>query len=210
LQLLESHLGWEPQTELPLLKRISRVAEGLLAQREERYLGAVQQGGYYDRIEALIIYILSAQEKKWKGEVQQGEYIPRVKALRPLIVPELTKGALPPDEATSRRQDLYDLNFAQQLCYYPVDYLSGETGKVTRERVIEMLERLEEDLTDKITMPRRFKLVIEVLDAVEVPAEKLPRGANSDPVMDEVRSRLEANLAESAEAMLAYDEAPSV
>ena len=123
-----------------------------------------------------------------------------------MIVPELTKGTLSPEETAIRRQDLYDLNFVQQLCYYPVDYLSGKTGKVTRERVIETLERLEEDLTDKITMPRRFKLVIEVLDAVDVPAEKLPRGAKSDPVMDEVRARLEANLAQSAESMLAYDE----
>ena len=206
LQLLESHLNWTPQTKLPLLERIARVAGGLLAKREEQYLGAAQSGDYYDRIETLIIQILSAQEQKWKGEVQQGDYIPRVKALRPMIVPELTKGTLSPEETAIRRQDLYDLNFVQQLCYYPVDYLSGKTGKVTRERVIETLERLEEDLTDKITMPRRFKLVIEVLDAVEVPAEKLPRGAKSDPVMDEVRARLEANLAQSAESMLAYDE----
>ena len=69
---------------------------------------------------------------------------------------------------------------------------------------IETLERLEEDLTDKITMPRRFKLVIDVLDAVEVPAEKLARDATSDPVLDEVRARLEENLLASAESMDSY------
>ena len=129
--------------------------------------------------------------------------------MRPIIVPDLAKGNLDPQEAMERRQDLYDLNFVQQLCYYPVDYLSGDTGKVTAERIIEMLERLEEDLTDKITMPRRFKLVIDVLDAIEVPAEKLPRGMQSDPVMDEVRTCLETNLALSAESMSAYESAPS-
>ena len=120
-------------------------------------------------------------------------------------MPALAKGHLQVEEAASRRQDLYDLNFVQQLCYYPVDYLSGNTGKVTAERIIETLERLEEDLTDMITMPRRFKLVIDVLDAVEIPAEKLPRGAENDPVMDEVRDRLEANLALSAELMPVYE-----
>ena len=137
--------------------------------------------------------------------MQSGDYIPRVKSLRPIIVPDLAKGNLQLEEAADRRRDLYDLNFVQQLCYYPVDYLSGKTGKVTVERIIETLERLEEDLTDTITMPRRFKLVIDVLDAVEIPAEKLPRGAENDPVMDEVRDRLEANLALSAELMPAYE-----
>ena len=211
LNLLEAHLKWESQSELPLLERIAKVASGLLAEREEKYLGHAQNGDYYERIESLIVHILSAQEQKWKGDVQEGDYIHRVKSLRPIIVPDLAKGNLDPQEAMERRQDLYDLNFVQQLCYYPVDYLSGDTGKVTAERIIEMLERLEEDLTDKITMPRRFKLVIDVLDAIEVPAEKLPRGMQSDPVMDEVRTCLETNLALTAESMSAYDESdPSV
>ena len=210
LSLLENHLDWEPQAHLPLLERIAKVAGGLLAEREEKYLGQAQQGCYYERIEALIIHILSEQEQKWKGEVQRGDYILRVKSLRPIIVPDLVKGNLDRQETISRRSDLYDLNFVQQLCYYPIDYLSGKTGKVTAERIIETLERLEEDLTDKITMPRRFKLVIDVLDAVEVPAEKLPRGAGSDPVMDEVRLRLEENLALSARSMPAYQPEPSV
>ena len=204
LGVLESHLNWEPQTNLPLLERIGKVAEGLLAERELAYLGTESSGGYYERIEALIVHILTQQELKWKGSVQSGDYIPRVKSLRPLIVPDLTKGILDDQEAASRRQDLYDLNLVQQLCYYPVDYLTGRTGKVTQERIIETLERLEEDLTDKITMPRRFKLVIDVLDAVEVPAEKLARDATSDPVLDEVRARLEENLLASAESMDSY------
>ena len=37
LDLLESHLNWEPQTNLPLLERIGKVAEGLLAERELAY-----------------------------------------------------------------------------------------------------------------------------------------------------------------------------
>ena len=205
LNLLETHLKWEPQTHLPLLERIAKVAVGLLSEREVKYLGRAQEGGYYERIKALIVHVLSKQEQKWKGGVQSGDYIARVKSLRPIIVPDLAKGHLKVEEAASRRQDLYDLNFVQQLCYYPVDYLSGNTGKVTAERIIETLERLEEDLTDMITMPRRFKLVIDVLDAVEIPAEKLPRGAENDPVMDEVRDRLEANLALSAEWMPVYE-----
>ena len=65
--LLESHLNWEPQTNLPLLERIGKVAEGRLAERELAYLGAESSGGYYERIEALIVHILTQQELKWKG-----------------------------------------------------------------------------------------------------------------------------------------------
>ncbi len=210
LDLLESHLGLDSNTELALLKRIARVADGLLAEREVEYLGRAQSGDCYERIENLVTHILAVQERKWKGEVQRGDFIPRVKSLRPIIVPDLVKGFLSDEEAESRRRDLYALHLVQQLSYYPVNYLTGETGKVTRERIIETLERLEEDLTGRITMPRRFRLVIDVLDAIEVPAEKLPRDAVSDPLLDEVRQSLEKNLRESAEELEAYEPDPEV
>ena len=46
---------------------------------------------------------------------------------------------------------------------------------------------------DEVTTPRRYKLVLDVLDAIEVPAEKAPRNV-VDPLMQEVASALRARL----------------
>ena len=193
LALLESHLEVPIKPDLPLLERIRYVASGLLAQREKAYFGQVQTGEYYDRITKLAQNILETQEQKWKGEIQQGDFVARAKSLRPLMVPDLANGLLSEEEAKERRQDLFDINTVQQLSYYPVDYIEPVDGHLPRERILEMLERLEEDLLDKVTIPRRYKLVLDVLDAIEVPAEKAPRNVD-DPLMQEVASALRASL----------------
>jgi len=203
LTLLESYLDVPVKADLPLLERIRYVASGLLAQREKSYLGHVQAGEYYDRIMKLAQSILETQEQKWKGEVQQGDFVARAKALRPLMVPDLANGLLDEEEAKERRQDLFDINTVQQLSYYPVDYIVPADGHLPRERILEMLERLEEDLLDKVTIPRRYKLVLDVLDAIEVPAEKAPRHTD-DPLMQDVASALQASLDLRSQAAESY------
>ena len=208
LTLLESHLQAPVKTDLPLLERIHYVASGLLAKRERSYLGHVQEGEYYDRIRKLAQNILETQEQKWKGEVQEGGFVARAKALRPLMVPDLANGLLGDEEAKERRQDLFDINTVQQLSYYPVNYIAPSDGHLPRERILEMLERLEEDLLDKVTIPRRYKLVLDVLDAIEVPAEKAPR-TEDDPLMKEVASALQVSLNGYSQAAESYVAQPA-
>ena len=208
LTLLESHLEVPVKTDLPLLERIHYVASGLLAKRECSYLGHVQEGEYYDRIRKLAQNILETQEQKWKGEVQEGGFVARAKALRPLMVPDLANGLLGDEEAKERRQDLFDINTVQQLSYYPVNYIAPSDGHLPRERILEMLERLEEDLLDKVTIPRRYKLVLDVLDAIEVPAEKAPRNED-DPLMKEVASALQVSLNGYSQAAESYVAQPA-
>lgn len=208
LTLLESHLEVPVKTDLPLLERIHYVASGLLAKRERSYLGHVQEGEYYDRIRKLAQNILETQEQKWKGEVQEGGFVARAKALRPLMVPDLANGLLGDEEAKERRQDLFDINTVQQLSYYPVNYIAPSDGHLPRERILEMLERLEEDLLDKVTIPRRYKLVLDVLDAIEVPAEKAPRNED-DPLMKEVASALQVSLNGYSQAAESYVAQPA-
>ena len=208
LTLLESHLEVPVKTDLPLLERIHYVASGLLAKRERSYLGHVQEGEYYDRIRKLAQNILETQEQKWKGEVQEGGFVARSKALRPLMVPDLANGLLGVEEAKERRQDLFDINTVQQLSYYPVNYIAPSDGHLPRERILEMLERLEEDLLDKVTIPRRYKLVLDVLDAIEVPAEKAPRNED-DPLMKEVASALQVSLNGYSQAAESYVAQPA-
>jgi len=125
-----------------------------------------------------------------------------------LMVPDLANGLLGDEEAKERRQDLFDINTVQQLSYYPVNYIAPSDGHLPRERILEMLERLEEDLLDKVTIPRRYKLVLDVLDAIEVPAEKAPR-TEDDPLMKEVASALQVSLNGYSQAAESYVAQPA-
>src|SRR5206468_8676966 len=116
--------------------------------------------------------------------------IERVKKLRSAIVPAMIAGELPKNEMDRRWRHLADCYFGQQLACYPVGYLDGEP---TVERILETVERYEEDLTDMATVHRPLKVQIEIGPAIEVSAVR-PRGG-PDPLMGELRTRLEDMLA---------------
>ena len=118
--------------------------------------------------------------------------IERVKKLRSAIVPALIPGDLPVAESERRWRHLADCYFAQQLACYPIGYLDGEPSV---ERILETVERYEEDLTDVATVHRPLYCQIEIGPAIEVTPDR-PRGV--DPIMTELRARLESMLAASA------------
>ena len=112
--------------------------------------------------------------------------IARVKRVRQAIVPEMAGHELSEAERARRWQQLARVYLAQQLDFYPGDYVSS---KPTPERILETVERFEEDLTDKARIHRPMEAVIEVGPAIEVSPER-DRGAAVDPVL----ARLEADL----------------
>ncbi len=68
---------------------------------------------------------------------------------------------------------------AQQVASYPPAYLTPPT---TVTRVLETVERFEEDLTDRTRVHRGLHAVIQIGPAIEVPADKTPRD-QEDPIM---------------------------
>jgi hypothetical protein len=86
-------------------------------------------------------------EKQWLDGARVGDVIVRVKDLRSVILADLLKGTLTPEERTSRWRQLTDCYYAQTLSMYPEGYLdSGVRGNLTPERIVETVQRLEEDL----------------------------------------------------------------
>ena len=79
-----------------------------------------------------------------------------------------------------------DCYLAQQLSLYPTDYI-GPGQPV--ERILETVERFEEDLTDVATVLGPMAVLVDVGDAIEVPAQR-PRNRGDDPVMQELETRL--------------------
>ena len=83
-----------------------------------------------------------------------------------------------------------DIYLAQQLSCYPPDYLAQEPSV---DRVLEIIEKFEEDITDKARRHGQLKVVLEVGEPISVSPER-SRGAPVDPLMAEIQSSLQAMI----------------
>jgi 1-acyl-sn-glycerol-3-phosphate acyltransferase len=191
LDEIETRLTWRPSRDLLLHERIRKVGAGLLALKELQYLGHTQEGAVADRIPKLIDAILTPLEAEWVNGNREGHPVARVKRLRAAILPDMIKGDLDEAEKSRRWRLLEDADLAQQLYHYPPDYITENGPKA---RIIETVERFEEDLTGKITLHGPVQAKVTVGDAIEVSAAREARG-ESDPLMLAIEEQLRTMLA---------------
>lgn len=191
LDALEARFSWQPQSQLALPDRIQHLGEMILTAKELEYFGDRQSGELASRLNNLLDRILAPLEEKWLGAVQDENVIQRIKLLRLKIVPGLIHGDLPEDERAERWRHLADIYLAQQVGSYPPDYLSGD---YPRERLLEIVERFEEDLTDNVTLHGEREVIIDVGERIEVGTER-DRSADSDPLMKQIQSSIGSMLA---------------
>ncbi|QDV54837.1 1-acyl-sn-glycerol-3-phosphate acyltransferase [Rosistilla oblonga] len=195
LTAIEQRLTWEPNRHLPLRKRITHVADGLLALKEVQYLGSPQSGNVIQRQEYLTKALLQQVESKWKANAVDaadvGSVLNRVKAMRLQMFPELINDSTSPERKEAIRNDLRSLELAQQLASFPVGYLNEPPVTVTR--VLETLENVEEAVFGKTSWPGPLKAIVDVGEAIEVPAERAPR-KQEDPLMVEIAQQLQGML----------------
>lgn len=203
LDTIEQRLTWRPSRELPLLERLRKVGAGLLALKELEYLGGTREGAIAERIDRLIDALLTPLEAEWNRGLSDGHVVARVKRLRSAILPDLIKGELDEAESTRRWRLLQQAELAQRLAHYPPNYLdeAGDSG-----RLLETVERFEEDLTDKVTVHGPVAASIMVGDAIEVTAGREARG-DSDPLMSAIERELSAMLGITPPARGTPDEA---
>lgn len=185
---IEHRLTWQPR-EGTLMERIGRIGLGLLSLKELECLGRTQTGSLSERLYSLIEQLLAPLEVEWMKGVQTGAVVPRVKAIRMKLLPDMLAGKIDELERKRRWKQLADLYLAQQLGCYPPDYLAQPT--VTR--ILETVERFEEDLTDHARVHGRLHAVIEVDEAIDVSPER-DRTAPVDPLMTAIESRLQIML----------------
>jgi hypothetical protein len=77
----------------------------------------------------------------------------------------MINGELPPQEREARWRDLADIYLAGQLVCYPTNYVRS---KPTLDRLTETVERLEEDLTDKARIHGRWRVIMQIGEAIEI------------------------------------------
>jgi len=186
---IERRLTWQPQRQLPLLERIAKVASALLSLKEIEYFQQPQTGSLAERLNRLMDRLLGPIELEWFSRVQNGSVIPRVRNLRYKILPEMVGGKVTAAERARRWQQLADMYLAQQLANYPPDYL----GRPTVDRVLEMIEKFEEDITDKARLHGDLKVVLDVGEAIEVSPER-DRKAPIDPLMTQIQQSLQSMI----------------
>jgi 1-acyl-sn-glycerol-3-phosphate acyltransferase len=192
---IEHRLTWQPQRELPILGRIVKVGSALLSLKEIEHLGQPQTGTLAERMNRLMDQLLGPIESEWFGKVQTGPIVPRVRNLRVKMLPDMVAGRVTAEERARRWQQLAEIYLAQQLAAYPPDYLT----RPTVDRVLEMIEKFEEDLTDKARLHGKLKVVLQVGEAIEVSPERDKR-AEIDPLMTAIQSSLQRMIDELAAA----------
>jgi hypothetical protein len=186
---IEQRLSWRPQKHLSLEDRIAKVGQTLLALKEIEYLGQPQTGAVGERLERLIDALLVPLEKEWLNGHRDTHVIARVKKLRTAVLPDMVQGDLSEAERTRRWAQLADMYLAQQISCYPPDYLAA---KPTPERLLETVERYEEDLTDQCRAHAPMHVSVTIGEAIVVGTERERGGA--DPLLAEIERQLQQML----------------
>jgi 1-acyl-sn-glycerol-3-phosphate acyltransferase len=189
LSEIEHRLSWRPQKQLSLEERIAKVGAGLLALKEIEYLGQPQTGTLAERLHGLIEGLLVPLDKEWLKGQREPHVVERIKKLRAAVVPDMAKADMPQGERARRWGQLADIYVAGQLGCYPPDYL---TSNPTPDRLLETVERYEEDLTDKARVHAPIHATTTVGDAIVVSPNR-ERGSD-DPVLAGIERQLKQML----------------
>ena len=166
----------------------------MLGLKEIEYFQTPQPGTFRERLLRLEDHLLTPLEDRWTAGRHDGDTMARVKRLRSAILPEMVAGQLTETDRAARWRHLADVYLVQQLHCYTGDY----TENPTPERILETVERYEEDLTDVARPHFPIRAVITVGDAIEVTTAR-DRSQETDPITAEIRQRV-AELLESSKA----------
>lgn len=189
---LENRLTWQRQRGKPIIARLQRIGEAILALKEVEYFGEAKSGDMYDRTDALIDHLLRPLEEEWKIREPASSIVSRVKDIRTALLPDMINTPMEETERKRRWRQLKDVYLAQQLAAYPRDYV--REGENIPEHVLETVERFVEDLTDEVKYFGPVHTVLQVGEAIEVSPER-DRKATTDPVMQGIEEQLKAMLA---------------
>jgi hypothetical protein len=176
-----------------VLERIRKILEAMQALKEILYFGAPQSGTMDCRQRRLIEHLLCPLEQRWLGRISSEPIMPRVKQLRTAMVPQLYVADTSEKAKSELWGQLADIYIAQQLASRPSNYLEQPTDT----RVLETVEGIEEDLTDRARIHRPLHAILEVGKAIEVDTDKPSRDAE-DHLMDSLSFALRSMLGQLA------------
>jgi len=204
LSKIEKRLSWSPQRDLPLIDRIVKVGDALLAIKELEYKCPVPKGATLrERQNNMVNHLMNPLEEEWLGGPQEGGIQMRVKDLRVKIFPDMITDTLSVAERKRRWEQLDRTYLAQQVDCYPDQYL---TERPTVDRILETVEKFEEDFLGTYPLHGNLKAIINVGEAIEVPTRR-EKGSDGEPLMNQIREAIEAMLDGMADESKMYSPA---
>ena len=175
----------------PLVDRIYRLAEALLALKEIDFLGHTESGSVKERIAGLTHTILSRLEMQYDTTAAGYSTPERVKAIRHHII-QLEQDQPAAGQSRQLVEHMEDVFFVIQLYSYPGNYLRQHP---TVERLAETIDKLEEDILG-LDVPRvrgRRRAVVHFGEPLSIPSGSAdqPRPAE---LTDALQHRVQAIL----------------
>ncbi len=188
---------------MPLVDRIVKVGDALLKIKELQFGCEVPEGTFLrQRQTNMVNHLLNPLKEEWLGGPQDGGIQIRIKNLRVKIFPDMIGDKMELSERKRRWAQLERTYLAQQIDCYPDQYL---TEHPSVDRILETVEKFEEDFTEKCRIHGHLKAIIEVGEPIEV-STKREKGVGADPLMSEIRIRLEGMLSGLQPESKMYDE----
>lgn len=189
LSVMEQGFGWKIPPELSLVERTRRLVKGVFVLREVQYLGETGSGTMTQRRDAMIVSILKRIESKLGMQSDHENVRERVRAIRTEISTQFFRHdeVVDADSENHFRQDVMAVDMIQEMISYPESYLDNE--QVTDTRIVETIQRIQESILGKADSGVPLRVVIQIDEAIVVPAEKAPRG-QVDPLMEKLQERL--------------------
>jgi 1-acyl-sn-glycerol-3-phosphate acyltransferase len=195
MDTLEARFTWWDPGGRPLVERLYRYAEGMLALKELEYLDAPQTGTLKERIARLKFSILDEMEDRRLGRRCDEPEPFRVKDLRRCCLKALAAPGITRDERRTLRRDLNSLFVVIQLFSYPGDYVRESP---TLERFAEIMTKLEQDaLGVQFPAPRGpRRVIVKMGEPIDVRSYLQPGGRRSRDatatLTDELESRIQS------------------
>ncbi len=188
---IEHRLTWKPEAGISVIDRIVRVGNAMLTLKEiQAGIEATDGLTLKQRQSRLVDHLLHPLEREWLGSEQNTGIQIRIKSLRMKIFPELSRNEVTTEERHRRWVQLEDTYLAQQVECYPENYV---VQLQSVDRILETIEKFEEDLTDTCRKHGQMKAIIDMGEAIEV-STKRDKSAQTDPLMVAIREQLEAKL----------------
>ena len=201
LSEIEKRLNWSPQHDMPLIDRVIKVGGALLNTKELQYKCPVPEGATLrERQDNMVNHLMTPLEEEWLGKSQEGGIQMRVKNLRVKIFPDMITDTLSMSERKRRWEQLDRTYLAQQIDCYPERYV---TEHPTTDRILETVEKFEEDFLGTYPRHGNLKAILEVGEAIEVSTRR-EKGGEGEPLMNQIRDSIEMMLEQMADESKLY------
>lgn len=195
LDEIEERLGISGPANPDLRTRILGTGEAILAEKEQECFGGVKPGALAPRIAALMEEVLGRVEHRWVKLVRHQDAMARARIVRSAIVKRLYETRADSPERAAIWEDIGQLYLVQLLYCYPPGYL--DEAVTTPDRLLEMVEHFEEDLTDVARPLPPMRVTAWVGEAI--PVEPIRSRARPDPLIATVRERMHGLMNASEE-----------